>query len=58
MARPASPTSTEGFGFTYANKVGAAALLPYDWPAQWGQTSGAPRTLPSNPSTRQSRLLR
>lgn len=27
MARLASPTSTEGFGFTYADKVGAAALL-------------------------------
>lgn len=27
MARIASPTSTEGFGFTYADKVGAAALL-------------------------------
>lgn len=27
MARPTSPTSSEGFGFTYADKVGALALL-------------------------------
>lgn len=27
MARIASPTATEGFGFTYADKVGAIALL-------------------------------
>lgn len=27
MARKSSPTSTEGFGFTYADKVGAIALL-------------------------------